>query len=205
MLIQKAPHHAANVVVIASGTALDHALIALVEKCGYSATVARPEVGTCHQANVLIVSDDLVLRTLPKQLLSSATTLIGIPTSDGQTRGPQRGVVWLSGTDTVGQLGRILHRAVGPGPNGRGGPRIHLSHREREVLGTYTMGATVTETAAIHFIAASTVKAHYRRVVAKYEAAGRIVENKAQLMVELIADGWLDSPWACACESWRVG
>ncbi|WP_020173011.1 response regulator transcription factor [Gordonia polyisoprenivorans] len=205
MLIQKTPSHAADVVVIASGTALDHALVALVEKCGYSATVAGPEFGLSHKANVLIVSDELMLRTLPKELLSSATTLIGIRTSDSQTRGHRRGVVWLSGTDTVGQLGRILHRAVGPGSNGRGGPRVHLSHREREVLGSYTMGATVTETAAIHFIAASTVKAHYRRVVAKYEAAGRLVENKAQLMVELIADGWLDSPWACACESRRVG
>ncbi|MFZ2239416.1 MAG: LuxR C-terminal-related transcriptional regulator [Gordonia amarae] len=70
--------------------------------------------------------------------------------------------------------------------------RIHLSDRERDVVSTYVLGSTVYETARRYFISESTVRTHFRRVVTRYTAAGREVNNKSQLLIELIADGWLD-------------
>ncbi|GAB04251.1 DNA-binding response regulator [Gordonia amarae] len=70
--------------------------------------------------------------------------------------------------------------------------RVHLTPREREVLGTYVLGSTVYETAKHHFISESTVRSHFRRVVSRYTNEGRPVNNKSQLLMELIADGWLD-------------
>ena len=70
--------------------------------------------------------------------------------------------------------------------------RVHLTDRELEVLTTYIMGATMDSTARAHFIAESTVRSHYRRVTDRYGAAGRPVGNKAELLLELIEDGWID-------------
>lgn len=72
------------------------------------------------------------------------------------------------------------------------GSQVHLSPREREVVVTYTLGATVKETARRHYIADTTVRSHFRRVMARYAEAGRPVNNKSQLLIQLIADGWVD-------------
>ncbi|WP_241548475.1 LuxR C-terminal-related transcriptional regulator [Gordonia alkanivorans] len=69
---------------------------------------------------------------------------------------------------------------------------MQLTKRELEVVLTYVLGATVRETATQHFIAESTVRTHLRRVTDRYVAAGRPVSNKAQLLIELISDGWVD-------------
>ncbi|MFZ2510779.1 MAG: LuxR C-terminal-related transcriptional regulator [Gordonia sp. (in: high G+C Gram-positive bacteria)] len=83
-------------------------------------------------------------------------------------------------------------------PSGVGGANrrgaVAVSRREREVLTTYALGATVEETAAEHFVATSTVRTHYRRVTARYNGAGRPVTNKAQLLLQLVADGWVRLP-----------
>lgn len=70
--------------------------------------------------------------------------------------------------------------------------RVHLSERELGVLSTYVLGSTVYETARRHYISESTVRTRFRRVVTRYSNAGRAVNNKSQLLIELIADGWLD-------------
>lgn len=70
--------------------------------------------------------------------------------------------------------------------------RIAMTDREREVLTTYALGATVDECAERHFVAASTVRTHYRRVVQRYHDAGRPVANKTQLLLRMLADGWID-------------
>ncbi|WP_345312709.1 LuxR C-terminal-related transcriptional regulator [Gordonia alkaliphila] len=70
--------------------------------------------------------------------------------------------------------------------------RVQISRREREVLTTYVLGATVDETADEHFVAASTVRTHYRRATQRYSAAGRPVLNKTQLLLQMIADGWIE-------------
>jgi len=72
---------------------------------------------------------------------------------------------------------------------------VHVTPRELEVLTTYIMGTTMSATAKKHFIAESTVRAHYRRVTDRYSLATRPVNNKAQLLLALIADGWI-SPTA---------
>lgn len=90
---------------------------------------------------------------------------------------------------------RRLRALLGSGLADRSRPnpdRVHLTLREREVLATYVLGSTVYETAKHHFISESTVRSHFRRVVARYTGEGRPVNNKSQLLLELIADGWLD-------------
>lgn len=69
---------------------------------------------------------------------------------------------------------------------------MHLSGRELEVVVTYTLGATVRDTATKYFISESTVRSHLRRVMRRYSEADRTVSNKAQLLLELMADGWVE-------------
>lgn len=67
-------------------------------------------------------------------------------------------------------------------------PPVHVTDRELEVLTTYVLGATVNRTARTHFVSASTVRSHYRRVAERYNAVGRRVDNKTQLLLALISD-----------------
>jgi DNA-binding NarL/FixJ family response regulator len=69
---------------------------------------------------------------------------------------------------------------------------VRLTDRERDVMTTYVMGATVSETASKHFIAEATVRTHYQRVTRRYEEAGRAAANKSQLLVRMVADGWIE-------------
>lgn len=87
-----------------------------------------------------------------------------------------------------GEIQKVIGRLLGTPSVGRPVP---LSPREQEVLATYVLGDTVKETAAIHFIAECTVRTHYRRVTRRYEDAGRPVANKSQLLLAMVADGWL--------------
>lgn len=64
--------------------------------------------------------------------------------------------------------------------------------RTRGPWGTCVLGSTVYETAKHHFISESTVRSHFRRVVSRYTNEGRPQRQQVQLLMELIADGWLD-------------
>ncbi|MFT4086029.1 MAG: hypothetical protein QM658_02565 [Gordonia sp. (in: high G+C Gram-positive bacteria)] len=104
------------------------------------------------------------------------------------------GVTLIPAVDCADQrLEAFLEDAVGR-PSRR--QTVPVSPREREVLTTYVLGSNVVETAARHYVATSTVRTHYRRVTDRYAAAGRPVANKTQLLLQLIADGWirLDEP-----------
>lgn len=90
------------------------------------------------------------------------------------------------GPDLADRLRILLQSLLGPAAG-----RVSLSPREREVLTSYVLGATVEETAAEHYVATSTVRTHYRRVTSRYTEAGRPVANKAQLLLRMIADGWI--------------
>ena len=90
------------------------------------------------------------------------------------------------GPDVADRLRILLQSVLGPAAG-----RVSLSPREREVLTTYVLGATVEETAAEHFVATSTVRTHYRRVTTRYTEAGRPVSNKSQLLLRMVADGWV--------------
>ncbi|WP_341258490.1 MULTISPECIES: helix-turn-helix transcriptional regulator [Gordonia] len=87
--------------------------------------------------------------------------------------------------DVEGLVGAVLGRAPRRAP-------VRLTDRERDVMTTYVMGATVSETASKHFIAEATVRTHYQRVTRRYEEAGRAAANKSQLLVRMVADGWIE-------------
>lgn len=75
-----------------------------------------------------------------------------------------------------------------------GGRRVPLTPRELEVVSTYVLGATAAQTAARHFVAKTTVKTHVNRVAARYADAGRPTANSTQLLLEMMADGWIAPP-----------
>lgn len=68
---------------------------------------------------------------------------------------------------------------------------VNLTAREIEILTTYTLGATLRETSRRHYVAESTVRAHYRRVRQRYGEAGLPICNKSQMLLRLLADGWV--------------
>ena len=192
-----------RVVVAGEGSVIDHAMVLLVEKFGYTARIAPPQDIGALQASAVIFRDEVSLARIVRELSSCDNSgrrpvLIGVDAEIGQ---PQSGfrnhpsgrkVLWIngSGPDALGQLERVLHDTLGV-PDGVNSP-VHMSHRELEVLRTYLLGATSKATAQKHFIGESTVKTHYQRVTRRYNEAGRPVANKAQLLRQLLADGWID-------------
>lgn len=177
-----------SVLVIAEHDLTDIALVALVQRFGYSAAV----VDLDSARTVLPTTKAVIVRSVARchQLEMgrhfAGCSIIGIGV----------GVEHLGGIElpdspfATGSLQRTLTAAVGPRAAGR--DPVHLSRREREVVVAYTLGATVRETASRHFISESTVRSHFRRVMRRYAEAGRPVNNKTQLLLELIADGWVE-------------
>ncbi|WP_226995699.1 helix-turn-helix transcriptional regulator [Gordonia phthalatica] len=164
------------------------ATAAWVRSLGYAAEAVEPY-------------DLRTRRTLPRILLAHGAESVNaaepavlarmgvIVLVDGPHSGPVLGAARLvqnggnAGTEIRAVLGRML-----------GTPSIEpvtVSSREQEVLATYVLGDTVRETATHHHIAESTVRTHYRRVARRYEAAGRPIANKAQLLLAMVSDGWL--------------
>ncbi|NMO03471.1 LuxR family transcriptional regulator [Gordonia sp. TBRC 11910] len=180
-----------DILVVGDGTALDYAVVALVEKCGYLAEVVEPEALRVTTPRVAIFRTDAQLRRVIAALDGAGrVTLVGLaPSPMSRTNAGVRPVIWLRGPHADSALGRILHDYVGAATDLS--DRVHISFREREVLSSYVLGATVEVTAAAHHIAVSTVKTHYRRVAERYGEAGRPVTNKTQLLVEMVADGWV--------------
>ncbi|MFT4125860.1 MAG: helix-turn-helix transcriptional regulator [Gordonia sp. (in: high G+C Gram-positive bacteria)] len=182
-----------GIVVAGVGSALDHALAALVDATGHSAEIVPIALLGQHRPRVLLFTDDTVLHRIRALTRGWVTTrLVGLvaPTLSSRTRG----VTWLGGQHPVADLRRILHDAIGAPHPGHGGARVELSVRELEVMEVYARGATAPETAGRLQIAESTVKTHYGRVAGKYRQAGRPVANRAELLVELMRDGWIPRP-----------
>ncbi len=167
----------------------DAATIALVSELGHTGVLVdvdgpRPfcPVGT---RAVIVRSANRLARVLNTGCFDRAR-IVGI----GVHPGPEYGVELPDSPAAAGPLRQVLDGVAGPGSTR--GSRVQLTKRELEVVLTYVLGATVRETATQHFIAESTVRTHLRRVTDRYVAAGRPVSNKAQLLIELISDGWVD-------------
>ncbi len=160
-------------------------LAAWVVGAGFPAIDVDPFDATAElPAVILACGDDPALGAALPWPIASRVVVIG---------GDESHVV-LSGfrhlADAAGVAERV--RALLAAEMGTREGRVRISRREREVLSTYVLGATVEETADEHFVAASTVRTHYRRATQRYCDAGRPVLNKTQLLLQMIADGWID-------------
>lgn len=172
----------APVVVGACHDLTDVAMVALVEKAGYRACIAD-----LRGVRVLGPATKVVLARRAEHLdYVGPAKVIGI----GVNVDRAGGIALADSPYSAGSLRSALDSIVGSESTGRSG--VHLSRREHEVLTTYALGSSVRDTAARHFIAESTVRSHFRRVIGRYLEAGRPVSNRAQLLVELIVDGWVD-------------
>ena len=188
-----------RVVVAGEGSVIDHAMVLLVEKFGYSAQIAPPRDIGALQARAVIFRDEVTLARVVRELGSCDNSgrrpvLVGVDAESGRcgfrSHPSGRKVLWIKGPDSLGNLERVLHDTLGA-RDGVNSP-VQMTHRELEVLRTYLLGATSKMTAQKHFIGESTVKTHYQRVTRRYTEAGRPVANKAQLLRQLLADGWID-------------
>ncbi|GAB88530.1 helix-turn-helix transcriptional regulator [Gordonia rhizosphera] len=177
-----------TVLIVAEDTLADVGLLALVERFGYRAALI--DVGGAEAprqtGSVVIVRSELRLAQLRRVAALASARVIGI----GVPVGHLGGVELPDSGYSAGRLRQVLRRIAAPGTTGA--DRVHLSPREREVVVTYTLGSTVRETSQRYFISESTVRSHFRRVMNRYGEAGRPVNNKTQLLIQLIADGWVE-------------
>ncbi|MDL9935323.1 helix-turn-helix transcriptional regulator [Gordonia sp. ABSL1-1] len=192
------------VVIVAEGDIVDDALVSLVESFGFPAITVTPGSPAIPGALALIVRAPQRIswarttaphRDTPIICFGATTSLDDRPSIP--TRARSRGArgarfFWFKANSPTAAAG--LHTLLTgfqedlPSPT-----RIHVTGRECEVLRTYTLGATLRQTSQIHHVAESTVREHYRRVARRYCEAGRPVGNKAQLLLALMADGWIAS------------
>ncbi|MDS1113345.1 LuxR C-terminal-related transcriptional regulator [Gordonia westfalica] len=178
--------------VVAEGDLFDAALVALVEGAGYGATLVEPaQIPALRNPAVLLVRSAGMLALVRRAPLLRTVRVVflgdGVPGRDHIRIAPR-----AAGAESA--LRQALAAIIGP-PEQSTPPapanRVRVTEREREILQTYTLGATLRETSQKHQIAESTVREHYRRVVRRYEEAGRPIGNKAQLLLEFMADGWV--------------
>ncbi|GEE00723.1 hypothetical protein nbrc107696_11690 [Gordonia spumicola] len=154
-----------------------------------------------HRARV-IVAADLRASEVPSVVIARDPQAIDprvarhlrnvrfIAVTDRPTDGTSSAVVVIVDSPTApDEVQAVVDGVLG---GRRRGARIRLSERELDVMTTYVMGATVSKTAAKHFIAEATVRTHYQRVTRRYEEAGRPVANKSQLLVRMVSDGWIE-------------
>ncbi|OBA33208.1 helix-turn-helix transcriptional regulator [Gordonia sp. 852002-51296_SCH5728562-b] len=176
-----------SVAVIAEQKLGDLALVALIERFGYRARIVdldAMENDPAHVAAVLVRSEgNLEKVQRGNAFLDARIISLGVRVDD------PRGIELLDSPYAAGTLEQTLSSVVG-GVRTEG--RVHLSGRELEVVVTYTLGATVRDTATKYFISESTVRSHLRRVMRRYSEADRTVSNKAQLLLERMADGWVE-------------
>ena len=168
----------------------DIALVALIR--GFGPCCAPVDLDTFHTGGRALSETRAVvarstLRLHRARAAAPGALLIGIGVGAGEAFDA---VVLPDAAASALQLRAVLGDACTHSTSNH--VKVHLSERERDVLSTYVLGATVYETARHHFISESTVRTHFRRVVTRYGNAGRTVNNKSQLLIELIADGWLD-------------
>ncbi|AVL99121.1 LuxR family transcriptional regulator [Gordonia iterans] len=172
---------------------IDRALLETVRTFGYDAVLCDVELpaGRAPLPAVLVVRSRDRLTWLSDAARSELTAVIAVETP-GTSFAPAPGMDVVPATDEAPKhLKAHLEYRLGAPRRTSAQP---LSRRELAVLTTYVLGATVQETAAQHFVATSTVRTHYRRVASKYADAGRPVGNKAQLLLQMVADGWIQLP-----------
>lgn len=172
------------------------ALVALVERSGLRAVQVPPTSDDVVVAHGIIAREPNDLRQarigdcghpIPTVFLSTPDRIGRITAYGG---GPSVRVIPAEGPESLAYLERFLTEIAERAPRPA---RVHVTPRECEILHTYTLGATLRQTSRLHRIAESTVREHYRRVARRYEDAGRPVGNKAQMLLQLVADGWIDS------------
>lgn len=192
--------------IVAEHDLMDSALVALVSSFGYRAVLINGDRSVEEPAPealsvVVVRSRRRLLQAFIDGRCAGVPVLIADVAGTNPVRSADPRVTVIGADDRAGRrLDETLSALLGPpGRPVPGGAATHpgavaVSRREREVLTTYALGATVDETAAAHFVATSTVRTHYRRVTARYTGAGRPVTNKAQLLLQLVADGWIRLP-----------
>lgn len=193
-MITPATPASTDVFVVGDGTFTDHATVALVERCGFTGSITTAAALAGQNARAVIFRDEPQLARILAIPTPDDLVLIGLDTPPCPVArgGNGRRIVWIDGPLDHSDVQPLLRRAVGDPTINR--TRVHTTPREREILGTYVFGATVSQTAARHFVTASTVRTHYRRVSQRYIDAGRPASNKSLLLLEMVADGWLGIP-----------
>jgi DNA-binding CsgD family transcriptional regulator len=178
--------------VVAEGDIFDAALLALVESAGHPAILVEPaQLTALRNPGALLVRSGAMLGFVRR--VPSLRTVRVIFLGDG-VAGHEHIRISPRAPNAEAALERALSSTVGPpAPSTPAIPvnRVRVTDREREILQTYTLGATLRQTSREHQIAESTVREHYRRVARRYEEAGRPIGNKAQLLLEFMADGWV--------------
>lgn len=177
----------ATVAVVAERDLMDAALVALVTRLGFHAVLVDLDTGTTvplRPVVAIVRSDDKLTRLRRRDdLRQCIVAAIGIDIRDAP------GVEIADSPLAARQLQAILDETARRTPALRS--RVNVTERELEILSTYALGATLRVTARTHFVAESTVRAHYRRVTQRYGDAGRPVRNRSQLLLQLMADGWV--------------
>ena len=178
-----------TVAVAAEHDLVDVALVALLERLGYRSAVIDLDAARALHPGCLavVVRTSVRVRQVSSNPLLRKAHVIGIGVDVDRAVGSSI----ADSPFAVGRLQQVL-RTLGCTESSVPG-RVHLSRREREVVVTYTLGATVRETAEQHYIAESTVRSHFRRVMRRYNDSGRPVANKSQLLLQLMRDGWVES------------
>ncbi|GAB33960.1 helix-turn-helix transcriptional regulator [Gordonia otitidis] len=179
----------ATAVIIAEHDVIDSALAVFVEDAGLHAVIidldhATDSLGGLDSPAITIVRSQRRIAQVRsiRALNGCMIGTVGVPVSDPRT---------VDITDPGHALDVLTGLAGRSEPGHPRIPRVHVTEREREVLTAYVLGATLRETARRFFIAESTAREHYRRVRQRYLDAGRPVANKAELLLALIADGWV--------------
>ena len=180
---------APTAVIIAEHDVIDSALAVFVEDAGHRAVIidldnATDSLGGLDAPGITIVRSARRVAQVRSIRALNGTVIgaIGVPVSDA------RSIDITDPGHALDVLAALAGRSESAQPRV---PRIHLTEREREILTAYVLGATLRETARRFFIAESTAREHYRRVRQRYLNAGRPVSNKAELLLALIADGWV--------------
>jgi DNA-binding CsgD family transcriptional regulator len=180
-----------TVAVAAEGDITDTALCAYVERLGFTAVLVHADAPVTAAPDPADAVDVVLIRSahqIPAVRQHSwlfEAALVGIGVRAGDPRGIDVADSGRSASVIAGYLADLAENRQ---------PRtatVRMTERERQILTTYALGATMSATAAAHHIAESTVREHYRRVVQRYNDAGRPIGNKAQLLLRMMADGWV--------------
>ncbi|MAU83452.1 hypothetical protein VX037_22190 [Gordonia sp. Z-3] len=176
----------ATVAIVAERDLTDAALAALVEGLGYHAVIIDVDVAAdLLPPTIAIVrsADKLARFRARRGMRNCLIAAIGTDIRDAP------GITIANTPLAARQLENLLEQTARRTPSLRS--RVNVTDRELEILTTYALGATLRETSHTHYVAESTVRAHYRRVSQRYTEAGRPVGNKAQLLLQFMADGWV--------------
>ncbi|MFT3660680.1 MAG: LuxR C-terminal-related transcriptional regulator [Gordonia sp. (in: high G+C Gram-positive bacteria)] len=182
-----------DVGIVVEHDLVDRALLETVRRFGYDAVYYDFELPVQRDPlpAVLVVRRPERLSRVQALAASGRARVIAVESEGTSFLSARNLSVVPAADDAAKHLKAALEYWLGA-PRNRGA--IAMSPRERAVLATYVLGATVNETAEQHFVATSTVRTHYRRVAGRYNEAGRPAGNKAQLLLQMVADGWIRLP-----------